>query len=502
LGLRRRASPNGADVRTHSPGKDRGGAWVNDVHSLLNCTRVSRIFSPRSVEELTALVRDSNGGPLAVSGGRHAMGGQQFAQDATLVDMSALKRVLHFDRVNGIVEVGAGMQWPELIGYLTTAQSDRWPQWAIVQKQTGADSLSLGGALSANIHGRGLRMRPIVSNVESFVLVDAAGNVRECSREKNNRLFRLAIGGYGLFGFIASVKLRLVQRRQVVRVVKVLRTFELMTAFEQRIADGFLYGDFQFSIDERSSDFLREGVFSCYVPAKRLRAVPRRQRVLSSDDWQRLLWLAHADRARAYAEYKRHYLATSGQWYWSDTHQLSTYVENYHRAIDRRSGARPCGSEVITELYVPRGRLHDFMEGAREQFLRDQTVVIYGTVRLIERDEETFLAWANKNYACIVFNLHVAHAPEGRREIRAATRRLIDLAIRLGGNFYLTYDRAATREQVEHCYPQFAEFLRCKKACDPAGRFQSDWYRHYAKMWEPALPGQCRERRTLAKLTC
>lgn len=35
-----------------------------------------------------------------------------------------------------------------------------------------------------------------------------------------------------------------------------------------------------------------------------------------------------------------------------------------------------------------------------------------GTIRLIERDDETFLAWARQPYACVIFNLHVVHTAE------------------------------------------------------------------------------------------
>ena len=37
------------------------------------------------------------------------------------------------------------------------------------------------------------------------------------------------------------------------------------------------------------------------------------------------------------------------------------------------------------------------------------------------------------------------------------------MAARRGGTYYLTYHRYSTREQVERCYPKFAEFLRLKK---------------------------------------
>jgi hypothetical protein len=47
-----------------------------------------------------------------------------------------------------------------------------------------------------------------------------------------------------------------------------------MPAFEERIANGFLYGDFQFSTDRDSDDFLRKGVFSCYQPVDNRTPVP------------------------------------------------------------------------------------------------------------------------------------------------------------------------------------------------------------------------------------
>ena len=143
---------------------------------------------------------------------------------------------------------------------------ERQSRWGIAQKQTGADRLTIGGALAANVHGRGLKMKPFIADVESFVLVDARGDIRTCSRTENAELFRLAIGGYGLFGVISTVRLRLIPRQKIQRVVEVRMIDDLPKAFEQRIADGFMFGDFQFSVDEKSDDFLRKGVFSCYRP--------------------------------------------------------------------------------------------------------------------------------------------------------------------------------------------------------------------------------------------
>ena len=327
-------------------------ATVNDIHSELNETVVEEVVALDSLDSIQAAVRSAAeaGTALAIAGGRHAMGGQQFCAGGRLLDTRGLDQVLDFDRERGTIEVEAGLQWPGLIEWLTTEQQAGRQQWGIAQKQTGADRLSLGGAVSANVHGRGLTLPPIVADVESLVLVDAAGESITCSRTENPELFRLAIGGYGLFGCVYSVKLRLVQRRVLQRVVEIGSLDKLITLFDRRIADGFLYGDFQFAIDPASDDFLRRGVFSCYRPVDGGEAPPAGQRALSTDDWQNLIYLAHTDKARAWELYSTHYVATSGQLYYSDAHQFADYSDAYHRALDVRLGA----TDAATERTPPR----------------------------------------------------------------------------------------------------------------------------------------------------
>lgn len=465
------------------------GKLVNDIHSQLNPTTVDRVVPVDSLESIQAAVAGaaSEGKALSIAGGRHAMGAQQFGTGTILLDTVPLDRVLDFDPEAGLITVEAGIYWPELIAACRQAAPAHPSQWAIAQKQTGGDHMSIGGALAANVHGRGLRMRPIIADVESFVLVAADGQVQNCSRDENAELFRLVIGGYGLFGVVYSVTLRLVPRRKLRRVVSVIDIEELMPACEQRIADGFLYGDFQYSIDNTSERFLTRGVFSCYEPAAPGTPIPDAQKELTVDDWRRLILYAHANKPKAFDEYVAHYLATDGQIYWSDLHQLGYYEVDYHRALDRYLGAAAPATEVITEVYVPRPSLAPFMYRVREDFHEHKTEVVYGTIRLVERDEESFLAWARASFACIIFNLHVSHTPEGQEDAAAAFRRLIDRAIQYGGSYYLTYHKHPSRAQVERCYPQFAEFLRLKRRYDPADRFQSDWYRHYVEMFADTL---------------
>jgi hypothetical protein len=173
-------------------------------------------------------------------------------------------------------------------------------------------------------------------------------------------------------------------------------------------------------------------------------------------------------------------MATDGQLYWSDTHQLSDYPESYHASLDADLGAK--GSEMITELYVPRLHLPDFMHAVRSDARQHGLDIIYGTIRVIEQDDETVLAWARQRWACIVFNLHVAHTNEGIAKAACDFRRLIDRAIQFGGSYYLTYHRWADAAQLAACHPRIREFFQEKRQFDPRAVFRSDWSTHHERL--------------------
>src|SRR5262249_11937876 len=149
-------------------------------------------------------------------------------------------------------------------------------------------------------------------------------------------------------------------------------------------------------------------VLSAYLPVGDEVPLTAAPLELSGEQWQQLLLLAHRDKQRAFDVYARHYLATNGQVYRSDLQQMGVYVDGYHA----RLGASPA-SEMITEAYVPRKELTGFMRACAEDFRCHDVEFVYGTIRVIEPDDETFLPWAQGNRACVIFSLHVEHSPAG-----------------------------------------------------------------------------------------
>ena len=60
--------------------------------------------------------------------------------------------------------------------------------------------------------------------------------------------------------------LRLALRRKLERRVEMIDVEQLSAAFSERIDQGYLYGDFQFSIEPSSTDFMHRGILSAYRP--------------------------------------------------------------------------------------------------------------------------------------------------------------------------------------------------------------------------------------------
>lgn len=474
---------------------------LNDVHSRLNATQVAAIATPQNVAQLQAALQQARGAGMKVSvaGGRHAMGGQQFGQGGLHIDTSQLCAMLGSDSERGLLHIQGGADWPCIMEASHAVPAPRslnpagpvHPGWAIRQKQTGVDTVSLGGSIAANAHGRGLRMQPLAHDIEDLTLVDAAGRIQRCSRTQNAELFSLVLGGYGMFGVVVSATLRLSRRQKLQRWVDVLDVRDALSAVERRVQSGAVYGDFQFVIDPLDPGFLQRGVLACYLPVADDTPVCDSGADLSGDAWLKLLKLAHEDKGSAFKLYAQHYLGTHGRVYWADTMQLSTYIPSYADYLaQQRDPTSPTPAStpaptptpeslVIGEHYVPRTQLVAFLEQAARALRTLGAEVIYGTIRAIERDTTTFLPWASDDFACVIFNLRTPHTAAGRERTSNAFRALVNLSNNLGGSFFLTYHRYATPDQVERCYPRIRQWLALKKLHDPAELFCSDWYQHY-----------------------
>ena len=352
------------------------------------------------------------------------MGGQQFGEAALLVDTRSLNRVLDFDAERGVITVEGGIQWPQLIDYLNRTQQGRDRQWGIYQKQTGADRLSLAGALSCNAHGRGLNLKPIVQQVEAF---DLLGRRRRAAHVLARTRMPTCSGSPS-----AGTDCSGSSHASNCGCVRASRSGASSSSVRRRTSSIGSKSAFATDICTATTSSRPMPPATAFSVAVCSRATSRsppdtplteHPTRFKPEDWARLTFYSHTHKRRAFEVYSSRYLKTSGQIYWADSQLSAAYVDDYHADLDRAVGAAVPGSEMITEIYVQRPQLSAFMEEAREVLRRRRANVIYGTVRLIEKDDETFLAWARDRYACVIFNLHIEHTPTEDRGGRGSVPR-------------------------------------------------------------------------------
>ena len=118
-----------------------------------------------------------------------------------VLDTSALNRMLRLDGERNRLELQAATPWRAIAGYL----GERAAELEAGLQAAGLPD-SVGEAVSANTAGPD--GTPMVSHVEAVTVVTPDGELRRVDREANPNLFRLVIGGHGLFGVLYSVTLR------------------------------------------------------------------------------------------------------------------------------------------------------------------------------------------------------------------------------------------------------------------------------------------------------
>ena len=83
---------------------------LNDIHARLNRSRPALYRRPDSIAGIFETLRQARrrGLSVAIAGGRHAMGGQQFIEGGCVLDMRALNRIVDFNSDSGLITVQAG----------------------------------------------------------------------------------------------------------------------------------------------------------------------------------------------------------------------------------------------------------------------------------------------------------------------------------------------------------------------------------------------------------
>ena len=199
-----------------SPISSYANVIFNDV-SRLNPTSVKEIDSITTVEEIRNKVLEAKKSSLKISiaGKRHSQGGQQSTNDSIVLDMLSFNKILSLDVKNRIIRVQSGVTWDQIQKHIN-------PYNLSLKVMQTSNIFTVGGSLSANVHGQDIRYGDIRNTIKSFRLLLADGRIVNVSKEENSELFDLAIGGLGLFGVFLDVDIELTDNQVYEQKVEIL----------------------------------------------------------------------------------------------------------------------------------------------------------------------------------------------------------------------------------------------------------------------------------------
>jgi hypothetical protein len=181
-------------------------------------------------------------------------------------------------------------------------------------------------------------------------------------------------------------------------------------------------------------------------------------------------------------------LAVGGQGVFGAAYSVTLNLESLARAAAKARApavlalASDAARTRALHLLVPPHAAEPFLEDIRKR-CEDWRIAIEGLeVRRTLSEDETVLCWARREYAAMTLTLAEPPALGGAVRMTQLHRELIDCAIAHGGSFPISCTPAATRAQVEACYPQLRGFLADKRRLDPSERLTNAWYRHHRSL--------------------
>ena len=210
----------------------------NITHNL-TLTSDTTFYHPESYNDLKKILAylKKNKEKVLIRGGDCGYGDKSNLQNSEYaISLSKLKKIISFDKKKQTVTAQAGLSIYELFFYLKKKSY-------IIFNVPGGRSVSLGGAISGNVHGRPSKKQyaNFGDNVISLKVMFENGKIKLITNK--NKIFRNIIGGLGVYAIILEAKLKIHKIKnhfveKVSRTIKSEKEFEL---YQRKLATCYGY---------------------------------------------------------------------------------------------------------------------------------------------------------------------------------------------------------------------------------------------------------------------
>lgn len=196
-------------------------------------SREAEVCLPGDAEQLRGLILDSD--RIIARGNGKSYGDAALGE--RVVSMLGMNRIISFDTDTGIIACEAGVLLSDILPVIV-------PSGWFFHVTPGVKSITVGGAVASDVHGKNHPEKGCFSNwLLSFRLMNASGDIVNCSRDQNPALFWQTCGGMGWTGVILSATFQLMRITSVGMRQQTDRAGNLEEMFRQfEIRRNYPYG--------------------------------------------------------------------------------------------------------------------------------------------------------------------------------------------------------------------------------------------------------------------
>ena len=448
--------------------------YINDA-SHLNLTPIDTIIDVPSekntiisqIKEIISYARLTNK-KISIAGSKHSMGGHTIYENGIVLNMRPYNH-MEIDSVSNILTIGSGALWSEALHFLNNYGKS-------ISVMQAFSSFSIGGSISVNGHGWQHNSSPVSSRVRSFTLMNADGEIIECSRNKNKELFGLVIGGYGLFGVILDVKLNVVNDVNLTFKGFKFKSKEYIHYFEKYVDKDpdaqLVFGRLNIS----NKNFLDDAMLNIFRLSKKNNSLERDIN-RKSTELKRLIFRSTVN--SEYGKRLRWNLETGVGKFIS--HGIYTRNQVLNEEVSLIENKDTTSTDILHEYFIPRRNFFPFISGLRKILPNDKIDLLNITIRNVYTDHDGYLAYAREEVFGFVMLFNQKRNEEHEFEMKKLTNELAQLALDLDGTYYLPYRLHVDKGLFEKIYPKSEDFFKCKLKYDAHELFQNEFYRHYKK---------------------
>ena len=413
-----------------------------------------------SVRAALALAREKRL-RVSVAGARHTMGGHTRTANGLQLDLSSLAG-MQLEPSGDVIRVQSGARFWQLLSFLDRLGA------SVAVMQSNSD-FSIGGSLSVNCHGWQPNSAPIASTVESVRVMLSDGTVVTASRQEERELFSLVLGGYGLFGVILEARLRVVKNRLLRRVTREIPSNEFASTF----AEASPRADLAFGrLAVAPSVLMTRALLTTYEPVPHALLPPLGP--TPDSKLVRALFRGQLD-----SEYGHELRWTAERWLGGEGGNAATRNQLLSEPVQIFQNRRRERTDILQEYFVPPPRLPEFLARAARSVEPHLGGLLNVTLRNVLADLDSALPYATAERIGLVFLFDIARTPAADARLAVLARELTDVALSVGGTYYLPYRLAATPEQFGRAYPMARDVFDKKRRYDPAGLFSNELYERY-----------------------